>query len=204
MQASLPTNAWSWPTPLVLGLIKDRVSDSFKSSGAGFVVEAFQEECSQNEIQRILAIAQRESCGVIVGLGGGKTLDTAKAVAHYIKAPVVIVPTIASTDAPCSALSVIYTDGGQFESVLLFPSNPDIVPVDSEIIAAAPARLLVAGMGDALATYFEARARQRSNAITMAGGITTETAMSLARLCYDTLLAEGLKAVLAVEKKVVT
>lgn len=74
------------------------------------------------------------------------------------KKPVIIVPTIASTDAPCSALSVIYTDEGVFEKYLFLPSSPDMVMVDTDIVSKAPVRLLISGMGDALATYFEARA----------------------------------------------
>jgi glycerol dehydrogenase len=190
--------------PLVLGLLKTRISDSFAANDTSLVMETFRGECSQSEIRRLLTIAQRENCDGIVGIGGGKTLDTAKAVAYYAKLPVVIVPTIASTDAPCSALSVIYTDKGAFESYLLLPSNPNIVLVDTAIVAAAPARLLASGMGDALATYFEARASALRGAATMAGGTATQTALSLARLCYDTLLAEGYKAMLAVESKVVT
>ncbi len=66
--------------------------------------------------------------------------------------PVAIAPTIASTDAPCSALSVIYTDNGEFDRYLLLPNNPDRVIVDTNIVAGAPARLLAAGIGDALST----------------------------------------------------
>ena len=107
---------------------------------------------------------------------------TAKAVAYYEKTPVLICPTIASTDAPCSALSVIYTEEGVFEEYLFLPSNPDMVMMDTEIIAESPVRLTVAGMGDALATYFEARACQRSDAASCAGGKITGAAMALAKL----------------------
>lgn len=78
--------------------------------------------------------------------------DTAKALAHFMNVPVAIAPTIASTDAPCSALSVIYTDEGEFDSYLMLPRNPNMVIVDTQIVAGAPARLLAAGIGDALAT----------------------------------------------------
>ena len=70
----------------------------------------------------------------------------------------VICPTIASTDAPCSALSVIYTEKAFLKNICSFPSNPDMVLMDTEVIAQSPVRLTVSGMGDALATYFEARA----------------------------------------------
>ena len=97
-------------------------------------------------------------------------------------------------NAPCSALSVIYSDEGVFEEYLFLPTNPNMVLVDTDIVATAPARLLVSGIGDALATYFEARACFKSNAQTCAGGSVTLAAMGLAKLCYDTLLADGLKA----------
>ncbi|MFA6688459.1 MAG: glycerol dehydrogenase [Sphaerochaetaceae bacterium] len=180
------------------------IEAGLEGTGTKIVWEEFNRECSTNEINRIVESVKKNGSDVIVGVGGGKTLDTAKAVAYHAKLPVVIVPTIASTDAPCSALSVIYTDDGVFESYLFLPSNPNAVIMDSDIIAAAPERLLVAGMGDALATYFEARACQRSNAGNCVGGTCSLSAMALARLCYDTLLANGVKAKLAVEQHVCT
>lgn len=82
---------------------------------------------------------------------------------------------------------------------MFLPSNPDMVMMDTEIIAESPVRLTVAGMGDALATYFEARACQRSDAASCAGGKITGAAMALAKLCFDTLMEEGVKAKLALE-----
>lgn len=187
---------------------KKRVGETIEAGMANtdttIAWELFNGECSRTEINRIIENVKKTGSNVIVGVGGGKTLDTAKAVAYYAKLPVVIVPTIASTDAPCSALSVIYTDDGVFESYLFLPANPNAVIMDTEVIAAAPERLLVAGMGDALATYFEARACQRSNATNCVGGSCSLAAMSLAKLCYDTLMSDGMKAKLAVEKHVCT
>lgn len=141
---------------------------------------------------------------MIAGVGGGKIHDTAKAAGYYTGLPVLIVPTIASTDAPCSALSVIYTDEGVFEKYLFLPSSPNVVLVDTDIVSKAPARLLVSGMGDALATYFEARACKQSNADNCVGGKCTQAAMALAELCYDTLMEYGLNAAIAADEKVCT
>ena len=188
----------------VLGLVGDSLRKSFEDAKSDFAIEPFNGECCQTEIKRLVARLEEEGCQGIVGIGGGKTHDTAKAVAYYAKVPVAIVPTIASTDAPCSALSVIYTEKGEFESYLVLPSNPNLVLVDTKIVAEAPVRLLAAGVGDAAATYFEARACYRSRATNMAGGESTEAAFALAKLCYETLLDEGEKAIYAVERKVTT
>jgi glycerol dehydrogenase len=166
--------------------------------------ENFQGECSDEEIERLVAVAQKAQADVIIGIGGGKPLDTAKAVAHALKLPVVVVPSLASTDAPCSALSVIYTPEGAFKRYLLLPRNPDVVLVDSQVIANAPVRFLISGMGDALSTWFEAEDCQLSQASNMTGRPGTMTALGLARLCYETLLADGLAAKAACEKHTTT
>lgn len=188
----------------VLDLVQATVQTSLERAGVALEVAVFNGECSQSEIDRLSALVAQTGCRAIVGMGGGKALDTAKAVAHGCALPVAVVPTIASTDAPCSALSVIYTEEGVFERYLLLPSNPALVLVDTQIVARAPARLLASGMGDALATWFEARASSRSYARTMAGGLATQTALALAKLCYDTLLQEGENAMLAAQAQIVT
>jgi len=183
---------------------KSTIEKSFEGSECILSYENFNRECCTEEIERLMGIVKDSSCDVIVGLGGGKTFDTAKAVAYYCKLPVIIVPTIAATDAPCSALSVIYTKEGVFANYLLLPKNPEIVLVDTDIVAEAPVRLLVSGMGDALATYFEARACSEGNRGNMSGEKVTLAAMALAKLCYDTLLSDGVKAMLACDNNVCT
>ncbi len=167
-------------------------------------VEKFGGECSDEEIGRLVTVGQSFEAQVVIGIGGGKTLDTAKAVAHFLGLPVIIVPTIASTDAPCSALSVIYTPEGQFKRYLFLPSNPNVVLVDTRIIVKAPARFLISGMGDALATWFEAESCQIKRAPNMTGRLGSMTAYALARLCYETLLTYGVQAVTANHAGVVT
>ncbi|EOZ5674886.1 glycerol dehydrogenase [Morganella morganii] len=185
-------------------LVGDIVNDSLSEYEVSGVFETFGGECTHEELERLTKLVKNHKCQAVLGVGGGKTLDTAKAVAHFAKLPVIIAPTIASTDAPTSALSVIYNELGAFDSYLFYPQNPNVVVMDTNIIARAPARLLVAGMGDALATYFEARACSAAGKATMAGGSTTLAALALANLCFDTLLSDGIKAKLAVEAGVST
>ena len=129
-------------------------------------------------------------------------LDTGKCVAYRLGVPVVICPTLASTDAPCSAVSVVYSPEGVQIGPEFFPSSPALVVVDTRIIMNAPVRQLVSGMGDALATYFEARTcYENPGARSMVGGRVTMTALTLARLCADTILAYGPAAVESVRLK---
>ncbi|MCE1247662.1 MAG: glycerol dehydrogenase [Firmicutes bacterium] len=165
--------------------------------------EKFGRECCDDEITRVSAIVRERKSDLIVGFGGGKTLDLAKAVADRFGIPSIMVPTIASTDAPCSALSVIYTPEGVFSRVELYTHNPNVVLVDTEIIINAPVRFLVSGMGDALSTWFEAESCRASFATNTAGGKGTMTAYALAKLCFDTLMEYGETAKLAAERKAV-
>jgi len=191
-------------SPNGINRTKFTLEKSCKNFNIQLIFQSFNGACCKEEIDRLCSCVESNDCDVVVGIGGGKIFDTAKAVAYYKNTPVVIAPTVASTDAPCSALSVIYTKEGAFSEYLLLPKNPDLVLVDTSMITKAPARLLVAGMGDALATYFEARACTNSNSDTLAGGKGTNSAFALAKLCYETLLRDGLKAKLAVENKVST
>ncbi|MEW6349580.1 MAG: glycerol dehydrogenase [Thermodesulfobacteriota bacterium] len=182
------------------------VQASLEDNKVGCHKETFSGECSNREIARLIRVAKANGADLVIAAGGGKVIDTGKAVAHEMRIPVIVAPTIAATDAPCSALSVIYSEQGVFERYVVLPKNPDCVLVDTALVANAPVELLVSGMGDALATYWEADTCARSckpNVLTGACPPTLSS-LALARLCYDTLLEYGLQAKLAVERKSVT
>ncbi|MGC8641278.1 MAG: glycerol dehydrogenase [Isosphaeraceae bacterium] len=188
----------------VMSLLAPVWKRSLDEAGMTHHLYRFSGECSLAEIERVKTTAREQKTRVIVGAGGGKVLDTARAVAADLALPVVNCPTVASSDAPCSALSVIYTDTGVFQEYRFYRKNPDLVLVDTEVIAQAPARFLVAGMGDALATWFEARTCVARHVKNMRGGSSTRGAAALAELCYRTLIEDGSAALRAVETRVAT
>jgi glycerol dehydrogenase len=182
-------------------LASPRIIKSLKQAQFSFfetiVPEAFGGECSRLELKRISEIIASKRIDVIIGMGGGKAIDTAKITADWADIPVIVVPTIASTDAPCSGCAVCYSPQGVFEEVLFQKRNPALVLVDLQIIAEAPVRFLVSGMGDALATWFEARSVNATKSYNECGGLSTLAGRAIARICYDTLLEYGMLARIA-------
>ncbi len=194
--------------------VKSQLEATAEKFDITFIESNFVGECSRQEVARLQEVASKNNCDCTIGLGGGKAIDTAKCVAqgHAL----IIVPTIAATDAPTSHSAVLYTTDGAFNDYAYFKQNPSVVLIDTTVIAKAPTRFLVSGMGDALSTYFEARATSRAFSNVNAGlpcgyreGFTepaksTKTALALATLCYRTLIEDGIKAKRSCECNAVT
>jgi glycerol dehydrogenase len=190
--------------PTSLSHIREKASASLGERSLRYHFEEFKGECTRSSAAGLSEKAKKWGAHVIVGAGGGRAIDTAKAVSHELDSSLVIIPTVASNDAPCSALSVQYKENHMLDRFLILKRNPDVVLVDSKIIAESPTRYFVAGMGDALATWFEAFTCTKSSAKNLPGGVTTSAALNLAKLCYDTLMKYGVSAKLAVDQNVVT
>ena len=173
-------------------------------AGLKHVEVEFCGECTKAEARRAAAIGRKHRADVVLGIGGGKVIDAGKGVADLLSSRFMSVPTIASNDSPTSACTIWYNDKGEWVDVGMWPFNPDIVLADTAVIARAPVRYFVAGMGDALSTYPEACANYQSQSVCAAGGVQTMTAMAIARLCFDTLMQYGVKARKAVAQGRVT
>lgn len=181
--------------------MKAKFEALYAGSGSRIQCEQFGGQCTEDEILRCTGLAKELAPEVVVGIGGGKTMDTAKAVADNCGAVTVIVPTTASTDAPAMGLSVIYTPQGEHIGARHYKKNPDLVLLDTEILAKAPIRFLVAGMGDALSTYPECRANLQSSSPNYVNGGYRQTIAGLAvsKACHETILSKGVNAKKAAE-----
>ena len=172
--------------------------------GYTITYETFRGECSRKNIEKNIELAKEANSTVVFGVGGGKTMDTAKGIAHLSGMALVIVPTAASTDAPCSSVSVMYHEDGEFDDWLFLNANPNLVLVDTSVIVKAPLKLFVAGMGDALSTHFEARVCRASGSKNQAKASPTIAATTLAAKCWEILQRDGVRAKLAAEAGVCT
>lgn len=122
-------------------------------------------------------------------------VDTAKAAAARLKIPSISIGTQCATNADCSAESVIYSEDHKYLEVLVHPSNPVLVIEDTEILARAPVRYIIHGMGDALSTKFETEAFAKARERKKDGTISTAPAIALANACYASLMEHGPTAV---------
>lgn len=179
-------------------MIGSRLSNYLQSNGVSNKVVIFGGQSSMKEITRIAKLATEFQAQVIIGLGGGRVLDSAKATANKIHIHVAIFPSLASTDSPCTRLSVIYNDDGSFSHYWFYNSNPDLVLVDTKLLTDAPKRFLVSGIGDALATNVEAQAVEQSHGDNLIGKKQTLFGLAIAQKCEDTLFKYGKEAVTCV------
>lgn len=188
----------------VRALLQPRIEASFAAAGLPLRVLGFPGEVTHAAIDAMLTQAQGADAAVVVGVGGGKALDAAKAMARSLAARLVCVPTVASNDGPASASIAVYNDRHQMVEVLQLKRNPDLVLADSAVIAQAPRRFFLAGIGDAISKKFEAEACRHAGAPTLFGAPASHTGLAAAQACYDLIRRHGAAAVAAVGEQRVT
>jgi glycerol dehydrogenase-like iron-containing ADH family enzyme len=174
-----------------LAKTKGTVEASLKASGVGIIdFSWYGGECTYKNIDSLTETASEGQADLIIGIGGGKALDTAKVVAEKASLPLITVPTIASTCAATTLLSVIYTEQGDYDSVCLLNNPPVHILIDTEIIAKAPSRYLWAGIGDTISKYYEVEITTRGKRLSQSASMGKE----LSRLCVNPLIEYGVKA----------
>ncbi len=170
----------------------------------GQTVEIFRGPCCWQEVDRLIELVKKDDYTVIVGIGGGKVVDTAKVIADKLNLRVIMAPSVASSSAPYSSCSVMYTPENIYESVYYEKHSPDVLLVDNQVIINAKPRYLVAGMADSLAVLFEGRACLKNEARNSLGAKQPFFAVALSQYCFDMLIKYGEQAKAACETKVVT
>lgn len=150
---------------------------------------AYQKDCSEATITSLHEAAERHSADFVIGVGGGKALDAAKLLAYQRQLPMISVPTSAATCAGWTALSNVYSEAGAFLYDVGLPHCPDAIVLDYELVATAPQRTLIAGIGDAIAKWYEASVSSGQSNHTMVIG-----AVQQARVLRDILFQKSASA----------
>jgi glycerol dehydrogenase len=179
---------------------------SLRDAGIGVTTARFGGECSAAAVESLAERARDADVDFVVGAGGGKANDAGKAVADELGVAAVSLATVAATDAPTSALAVMYTDDGEWTDYRFTDRHPELVVVDTELVAEAPTRLFTSGVADALSTWYEVDASYRRDGTNMARfpGRPTRLAHAIARLAADVIDDHAVAATRAVERGAVT
>jgi glycerol dehydrogenase len=163
--------------------------------GIRFNFILFPGEITSDVVSELAGQVSDLNADIVLGFGGGKTIDCAKWIAFNCKLPLFILPTIASNDSPTSRLIVLYDEHHRVARVDYMVRNPDVVIVDTTIISHAPLRFFVAGLGDALSKKFEAAQCFLNQGKNFFGTPSLATARLLADKCYETIIEYGEEAV---------
>ncbi len=149
----------------------------------------YQKDCSEAALLALHEAAERHQANFIIGVGGGKALDAAKLLAYQRNLPIATVPTSAATCAGWTALSNVYSDEGAFLYDVGLLRCPDMIVLDYDLVVTAPKRTLVAGIGDAIAKWYEASVSSGHSSHTMVIG-----AVQQARVLRDILFQKSASA----------
>ena len=185
----------------VVNSLREQLANLLRPIVDSLEIAEFSGECSASQIDTMAAKADAANRDVIIAIGGGKAIDTAKGIRILRGGAIIVVPTVASNDAPTSRLAIVYTDDHVLKEVRLMPTNPDAVVVDTSIIARAPRRFFVAGIGDALSKKFEAEQCFNSGGMNFYKARPAGLAVSIADQCYQVIRRDALPSLAAVDRK---
>lgn len=181
--------------PLLVGgkqtleLISAHLKPIFKQFKLIAAFDSYAPDCSETSLKNLTEATQNHQADLIIGVGGGKALDTAKLLAYQQQLPIVTIPTSGATCAAWTALSNVYSNQGAFQYDVPLSRCPDLLILDYNLIKAAPKRTLVAGIGDAIAKWYEASVSSGQSEATL-----TIAAVQQARVLRDILLQKSVKA----------
>ncbi len=182
--------------PLIVGgdcsntLLTERLKPAVAQYPLAIASASYTPDCSEASLSRLQEAVATHQADLIIGTGGGKSLDAAKLLAHRCGLPIVTIPSSAATCAAWTALSNIYSEEGAFLYDVPLPKCPDVLILDYDLIETAPQRTLVAGIGDAIAKWYEA---------SVSSGHSEQTliiaAVQQARVLRDLLFQKSAQAV---------
>ena len=127
-------------------ILKQRIEKSLKIKKIKFVWHISKDN-QISDLKKIQIDVKKDHSDIIAGIGGGRSVDTAKLIAFNLDIPFVSVPTAASHDGMASPFVSIKSD----KPHSIVATAPLGVFVDIDIIKKAPSRLLASGCGDLVA-----------------------------------------------------
>lgn len=172
-----------------LALLKPKLQPILKGQGLASQWVSYSPDCSETSLKALRQAVQDHKADFVIGIGGGKAMDTAKLIAFQTQLPIATVPTSGATCAAWTALSNVYSNEGAFLYDVPLSRCPEVLILDYELVQTAPQRTLVAGIGDAIAKWYEASVSSGHSHQTL-----TIAAVQQARVLRDILFQKSTSA----------
>jgi glycerol-1-phosphate dehydrogenase [NAD(P)+] len=127
-------------------ILKNKIEKSLKSKKIKFVWHTSKDN-QIGTLNKIEKDVKKDRSDIVAGIGGGRSVDTAKMVSFNLDIPFVSVPTAASHDGMASPFVSVKSD----KPHSIVATAPLGVFVDIGVIKKAPSKLLASGCGDLIA-----------------------------------------------------
>ncbi|MBO5060482.1 MAG: iron-containing alcohol dehydrogenase [Clostridia bacterium] len=186
-----------------LGITREKIEKSVSGVCNKYEIIVHNGTCNEERAKELAELAIKQGYDVVVGVGGGVLMDFAKLCGFFAKLPVINIPTSSATCAAYASLSVRYTPDGRTVGSLHYDHEVNAVIADTEIIAAQPVRLLLAGVFDALAKFVEIKQRY-SGDISEECPMGLDYAYAMAKHSYELLNKKTAACIEAMERGEVT
>ncbi len=190
-----------------------RLSEPLNSAGIPYVIfSEIEPDPAIDSVDKGLHIAKEESCDIVIGVGGGSSLDTAKAVGLMLNnpghirdyvgidmvpnpsVPVIAVPTTAGTGSEITIWSVLSDKEQKVKlSVGSVYNCPDLALADPELTTTLPPHITAATGMDALTHALESYVNTATQPISE--GLSVQSMKMIAdNLCLAVVQGENLEA----------
>lgn len=161
------------------------------------IFKHYENECRFDIADSFVKLVASENIDGIIAVGGGKVLDLGKLVANEIGIPCVCLPTLASTCAAYTPVSIVYNENHEMIDFKILNQAISLTLIDPAVILNSPKDYLIAGIGDTLAKWYESNPvlSQIENP-----SVELTVAQFAAKSCLDNLLKNSVKAIADLEK----
>lgn len=152
--------------------------------------QCYGKDANYANVNKILQVKGIQSCDALFAIGGGKCIDTVKCAGNILNIPVYTIPTIASTCAAVTKISIMYDLNGTFLEIVQLKNPPVHCFIEPNIIVRAPIKYLWAGIGDTMAKHIESTFSARNDEL----NFTSELGIKIGENCYYPILRDAKKA----------
>ncbi|MDR0919943.1 MAG: iron-containing alcohol dehydrogenase family protein [Oscillospiraceae bacterium] len=135
--------------------VRNNLEKSLSQNNIRYAVETFSGFPTKDKAEKYAEIIKREGYNAVIAIGGGRALDNGKLSAHFASVPVVTIPTVPSTCAAWSLLSVVYNENGGVVDYIFTTKTPIAVIADKNILLSAPIAYLNSGIADTVVKRYE-------------------------------------------------